>query len=526
MFSVKSIVRASINVLVCFPFMATAQDMVHGIVYNDLNNNGKKERKEPGVYHVAVTNGIEVTLTDAKGRYSLPANKDMIVSVIKPSGFAVPTTADQQPLFYYTHKPEGSPESEDVWVQPTGRLPKSLDFPLLVQKESSDFSVLLFGDPQPDTAEDLVSFDKAIVSELLHTDKAVLGISLGDLGIKKVWADYIKVVGKIGVPWYNVLGNHDLNKTDRDELSDETFEHYFGPANYAFNYGNAHFIMLDDVLYPDPRDGKGYLGGFREDILTFVENDLKYVPKDKLIVLGFHIPIYEFEPGPDHFRKGDVQRLFDLLKGYDHTLSISGHTHSHNHHFFTEDEGWPNKGFHHHYNPGATSGSVYKGPMDSYGTPSSIMRDGTPKGYAFLNISGNTYEYEFVPSGDNNAKMSIHIPKIVPQTKKYRGELVVNFYQGSPRDTVEYRVDHGEWTQLPLTPRFDKFLQDLDYEWDHAEELPWGIRLATPLPSSHIWSAQMPSNFTLGEHTLQVRATDWLDRMYTSEASFIIVKDH
>lgn len=522
----KSIISLTTYLFFCIPFFTYAQDNVNGIVFNDLNKNGKYNPQEPGIANVAVTNGVDVVLTNANGRYVLPAYEDMIVAVIKPSGYAVSLSEDNQPLFYYIHKPKGSPENGDVGVAPTGKLPKSLDFPLTKQEESLNFSVLLFGDPQPDSADDLTYFEKAIVSELIDTDKAVLGISLGDLGIKEVLADYKRILGKIGVPWYNVLGNHDMNQSKTDILSDETFEYYFGPPNYAFNYGNVHFIMLDDVLYPDPNDGSGYLGGFREDILAFVENDLKYVPKDRLIVLGFHIPIYEFEPGPDQFREGDVKKLLSLLEGYNHTLSLSGHTHSQNHHFFTSEEGWPNAGIHHHYNPGATSGSVYKGPKDVYGTPSSMMRDGTPKGYAFLNITGNTYTYEYMPSGDNLAKMSIHIPKIVPQVKKFRGEIVVNFFQGSPKDIVEYKVDNGPWVELELTPRLDKFLLDLEYEWDHALELPWGIRTSTPLLSSHIWSGRMPSQLSIGKHLLVVRATDWMGRTYTSEKEFKIVPNH
>ncbi len=55
------------------------------------------------------------------------------------------------------------------------------------------------------------------------------------------------------------MGNHDMNyDAVADSLSDETFESNFGPANYAFNYGQAHFIVLDNILYPDPRDGNGY----------------------------------------------------------------------------------------------------------------------------------------------------------------------------------------------------------------------------------------------------------------------------
>lgn len=503
-----------------------AQETVTGYVYEDRNNNSNKDKNEKGIKGVAVTNGKEVRLTNEDGSYSLPANDDMIVSVIKPTGYAVPVDANNQPQFFYIHKPNGSPDTGEKRVLPTGNLPKSVDFPLIKQDEASNFSVLVFGDPQADDLTNAGYFEKAIVSEVIGGKGAAFGISLGDLGARNLFDTYIQSLGKIGIPWYNLLGNHDTNSYKEDKLSDETYEASFGPTNYALNYANAHFIVLDDVITPNPSGQGSYIGGFRADILEFIKNDLKHVSKDKLIVLAFHIPIYEFEKGPDQFREGDRQKLFDLLKGYQYTLSLSGHTHSQNHHFFTTEEGWPNAGFHHHYNPGATSGGIYIGPKDSYGTPSGIMRDGTPKGYAFLNIKDNTYSYEYVPSGDNDWKMSIHMPKIVPQAKKYRGEITVNFFQGTPRDSVKYRVDDGEWTALKLVPEYDKFLLDILHEWDHAEELPWGIRPSTPLISSHIWSGRIPSQLPLGEHTVEVQAKDWLGRTYTSKKSFKIVPDN
>src|SRR5690606_41439605 len=117
------------------------------------------------------------------------------------------------------------------------------------------------------------------------------------------------------------------------------------------------FIVLDDVLYPDPRDGKGYWGGFREDQLEFVKNDLKFVPKDHLIVLAFHIPISE--PSGDPFQDASREALFDLLKPYPHTLSLSAHTHIQRQDFMDKSTGWKQDNPHHHYNVGTTSGYWY-----------------------------------------------------------------------------------------------------------------------------------------------------------------------
>ena len=56
--------------LFCFSSFTHAKT-VTGIVYNDKNKNGNLNRHEKGVKGVAVSNGIDVILTDRKGRYSL-----------------------------------------------------------------------------------------------------------------------------------------------------------------------------------------------------------------------------------------------------------------------------------------------------------------------------------------------------------------------------------------------------------------------------------------------------------------------
>src|SRR5690606_6474697 len=87
-----------------------AQSTVSGYVYHDANGNGQRDRREPGVAGVSVSNGVQVVATADKGHYELPVDQDNIIFVIKPSGYAVPTDEDSLPKFYYIHKPNGSPE--------------------------------------------------------------------------------------------------------------------------------------------------------------------------------------------------------------------------------------------------------------------------------------------------------------------------------------------------------------------------------------------------------------------------------
>src|SRR5690606_32935657 len=102
-----------------------------GVVFDDRNNNGIKERREKGIAGVSVTNGVEVVQTDEQGRYALPVGDDQIIAVIKPGDYDVPVNDNQLPQFYYIHKPGGSPELAYPGVAPTGPLPREINFPLV-----------------------------------------------------------------------------------------------------------------------------------------------------------------------------------------------------------------------------------------------------------------------------------------------------------------------------------------------------------------------------------------------------------
>lgn len=511
--------------MILFSSGSIAQPVVTGIVYEDSNKNNKKDRREKGIAGIAVSNGREVVQTGADGRYELPSSDDQIIFVIKPADYQIPVNAFNQPQFYYIHKPKGSPELRYKGSSPTGPLPKSVDFPVIPAASADTFKILVFGDPQPYTPEEVEFFSQGVVSEVTGMKEVEFGISMGDLvgDNLDLHQPYIKAVQPVGIPWYNVIGNHDENyDVDNDTLSDETFEKNFGPANYAFNYGKVHFIVLDDIIYPDPRDGKGYWGGLRKDQLQFVENDLKFVPEDHLVVLAFHIPISEPGEG-DSFRDEDRERLFDLIKDYENTLSVSAHTHLQRQDLFYPEDGWPGKGWHHHYNVGTTAGDWYSGRLNEDGIPVSTMRDGTPKGYAFISFSNNQYRISYQAAGKPAGyQMEIFAPKLVEQNKQTSAGIYVNFFMGSERDSVFFRVDGGDWKKMNYVTDYDPAYLNLLHEWDFTERLLDGRRPSNPEFCSHLWRAAIPNKLGEGEHTIEVRAHDQFGQSFIQNKTYRI----
>lgn len=505
-----------------------AQSVAGGYVYEDTNGNRKKERREEGLAGVAVSNGTKVVLTDKKGRYELPVGNDNPIFVIKPAGFQLPVNEQNLPQFYYMHKPQGSPHLKYAGVAPTGELPRSLDFGLLPAEEEEEFTALIFGDPQAYNMQQIDYFRRGVISEVAGIDNVAFGLSLGDLvgDNPDLFNPYIQVVKEVGIPWFNLMGNHDMNYDAKaDSLADESFEAHFGPANYAFNYGKVHFIVLDDILYPDPRNGKGYWGGFRDDQLNFIQNDLKYVPKGHLVVLAFHIPISE--PEGDSFRDEDRQHLFKLLKDFPHTLSLSAHTHIQKQDFFTKEDGWQQEKPHHHYNVGTTSGSWYSGRLNDKGIPVSAMRDGTPKGYAFITFKGNEYEIDYkAVDKPRDYQISIYAPKVVGHKQKTSAGIYANFFMGSKGDEVVYRVDEGEWKPMHYQLDYDPGYIHLMHEWDFAEQLMPGRRppnfKGERHKSRHLWRAGIPTNLDPGKHTIEVKATDMFGQTFRQTKTYRI----
>lgn len=519
-----------LNLLLLF-FIGTSavfsQNKASGFVYRDINQNNMKERGEAGIEKVAVSNGRDVVLTDKEGKYELPVGEDNIIFVVKPSGYSLPVNEHNQPQFYYIHKPEGSPGLDYSGVSPTGKLPRSVDFGLIPGSEKEDFTMLVFGDPQPYTIEEIDYFYKGIVKELEGVDNVDFGLSLGDLvgDDLDLFQPYRDAVQQVGIPWFNVMGNHDINfDVEADSLADETFERHFGPSNYSFNHGKVHFIVLDDILYPDPRGGEGYWGGFREDQLAFVENDLQYVPNDHLVVLAFHIPLKEGEFG-DTFRDSDREKLFDLLKDYPHTLSLSAHTHIQNQNFFGAEDGWKQDHRHHEYNVGTTSGDWYGGHFNEQGVPVSTMRDGTPRGYAFLSFHGNQYSVRYKAAGQpEDYQLSLYAPNVVPQNEWLSARLVVNFFMGSEQDSVLYRIDQGEWKPMDFVRTYDPAYIHTMQEWDYVDELLPGKRPSNPSESMHIWMGRILNHLEEGLHTIEVKATDMFGQEHRATKDYRIVK--
>ena len=518
---------------------AFAQEMARGVVFLDENENGVRDAGEPGMEGVAVSNGREVVLTDAEGRYELPVDDDTIIFVIKPRDYMTQVNETQLPRFYYIHKPAGSPEFTYPGVEPTGPLPESVDFPLYHRPEPTKFDAIFFGDTQPYNMEELYFVGHDVVTELIGVD-ADFVVSLGDLvgDDLSLFEPLAELQALIGVPFYNVLGNHDIDfKAPNQDLASETFQRVYGPPYYAYHHGQVTFIVLENVDW-DGAEGS-YTSGLGEEQLEWLQNLLEVVPRDRLIVPMMHIPIM----GTD-----EKEEIFAALEPFPHTFSISGHWHRQRHFFLGEEDGWHRGDRHHHLVNATVSGSWWRGFRDEVNLPIAMMSDGIPNGYSFITFDGVDYSIRYkVARRPKDYQMNIWLPDAVGAADAAETEVVANVFSGSERCTVEMRVDDGPWRTMEQTERYDPFFMRLkEREGWLVGQLTAGMSAeereafnlqaveglrefhGRPLPSEretdHIWTAPLPDGIAPGFRLIEVRHSDQFGQVHTGRRIVHIIE--
>lgn len=490
--------------------------VARGVVFHDTNGDGKRDAGERPLSDVKVSNGLDIVRTDAEGRYELPLGDEGQVFVIKPAGYRTRLGPNQLPLFYYLHRPQGSPKLRFAGVQPTGPLPQSIDFPLTEQAEPELFRVILFGDTQPRNLLEVDYIAHDVIADI-RKNSASFGVTLGDIAFDdlNVFEPLSQVVGLIGIPWYNVFGNHDANvdATSRRYLN-ETYERNFGPSYYSFDYGKVHFVVMDNIEYaPSPEGKYGFKGGFGSEQMEFLKRDLQMIPADQMVVMMMHVPLNLTE---------DHQDLFRLIEQRPFTLSIAAHQHYHQHMFFDQAQGWRGPQPHHHIINVTVCGSWWSGLKDERGIPHATMSDGAPNGYSVLSFDGNKYSLEFVGAGnDRGRQMRIHLPDEVSAKQKTR--FHVNVFDGSSRSKVAFSLNGVDWTECQQVAEPDPLFQAL-WEAEQTQQPPPKPKLTKPTISSHLWAAELPLGLTPGTHLLRIRTEDMHGKSFTDERSFRVVE--
>lgn len=365
---------------------------------------------------VAVSDGFSVVATDAKGYYSLNVSKDCYYIYISlPAEYEVPTNTYGQPCFYKAY-PSNSPQYDFTLT------------PLAGGKEKK-WALFTFADPQVSSSAGLTRFKneaipgvKAYCDQVKSSGLNCYGITLGDIisnGDSKnsgAYRDDMRdgfAVSKIGMPVFQVMGNHDnthynsSNPIYADERS-STFElraqreheEMFGPVNYSFNRGDVHIIGMRDIVYSTNLSSGSYKTGFLPSQLAWLKQDLALVPKDKMVVLCVHIQLFN---GTSNY----TQEVLSLLDQYAEAHVISGHTHIQHNYDHTKVSTSTHKVYEH--NTCALCGAWWV---------ANIAGDGTPNGFNVFIGEGNSFTDWYYMGYSKGMNTRDH------QMRLYRGNAV------------------------------------------------------------------------------------------------------
>ena len=234
--------------------------------------------------------------------------------------------------------------------------------------------------------------------------------------------------------------------------------------------------------------------------MEFIRNDLALIPEDQLVVLCMHIPLVDVE---------DRHDLYRLIEKRPFCMSLSAHTHYHEHTLITSEDGWLGPQPHHHVINVTVCGSWWSGQPDENGIPHTTMRDGAPNGYSIMTFDGQHYSLEFKAARrPKNYQMNIIAPEVVTADALGDTDIYVNVFNALPDAKVEMQLGKkGEWVELA-----HHVADDPSYLKMVAEEQKLENKSSRDLPNSHktahLWRGRLPGDVEAGTYLIQVRATD------------------
>lgn len=441
-----------------------------GAVFADKDADGVRDRNENGIADVSVSDGATIVQTDDSGRYSLPFDPERrrtdLVWVTVPSGYDVPTNANRTPQFY--RELRGLVAGEE----------RQQDFALQRSKQTAreNFSFTALADvhvrPDPTYTNNGARFAAQLQQVNQVTGSPSFTLIAGDLLLDArdaEFEEYLAAQSTSKLPVYTAVGNHDIafyaGPDYRDRI--DPYRRYLGPEWYSFDYGQRHFVMLEDWL------------GFAEqpEQLEWLRQDLRLNARDdREVVVVTHVQLN----APDT-REVRTAEYIKLLEEYNTKLVLMGHTH--------------------------VNDVIASAQNVNTNSSGSNDNDFTPPGYRHVQFKDGRVLYPYKMFGVHRSLTLVN-PAPGTEVSQARGELQVNAYNtASQVEGVQYSIDGAAERKLQQTSAFTW----ADPRWD-ARALPRGehtIRVRATDDAGRTW--QESATFRVGESDAVARPMEGAD---------------
>ena len=381
-----------------------------------------KDTAGRGVEGVVVNDGINFTVTDGDGRWTLRTDTvaSKYISISTPAGYRLPSNDGIAAGFYVAAGTAVSGNGCDFVLEKRG-------------KTDGSFYYIAISDPQVRTQEDMRRWREETMKDIrgtvdsLRRSREVVGIALGDLVFDNMplYSDYIKSVKNTGMTMFQCIGNHDFDKRWQDlhnmrlgtpVYGEMEYNRHFGPTDYSFNIGKAHVITMKSIDYAG---GKKYQEHITDQQIAWLEKDLSYVPKGSLVLLNIHAAGWNAEGGEGNIR--NAGQLEKALEGY-RVHVFCGHTHFYQNVVVNDNL--------YQHNIGAACGAWWTGW---------INRCGAPNGYLIVDVNGDDLRWHYKSTGyPMSHQLAVYGLGEFSTQKDY---VVANVWDYDPECRVEWYQD-------------------------------------------------------------------------------------
>ena len=465
------------------------------------------EQGEP-IVGCVVSDGKQCVTTDNNGHYTLKSDMadTRFVFISIPDGYEIPFRKSVIQNFY--------------------RIPRyqkgaTANFTLTKRTTPTDkYTVIMIGDPQMrglgldgsgERYRDVVLPD---IEEYKKSTKGeFFAINLGDLVYNWMagYDDYMDISAPISYPMCHIIGNHDYDQQNiiDGKLGIPFFEEYISPTYYSFTIGKVHYVMVNSIEYSRENAKKHYGSGLNDEQMKWLEEDLKYVPKDYTIYICGHANLFK-KPGTSpkgSYGKYNVnyERYKALLLPYKRVYSWSGHYHT--------NYGFDYAGKANYEDMQHVSAITAARCIGTLRSNMEIDNLGIPNGYMVVDVDGENFEWWYKSVGhDRDYQMRAYTP-----VRTGDGYLKVNVWNY----TKDYWSDVEWWVNGEKVGVFEQFAEpDPDYVELHATKLTHlkgtAAKYAKPGKSQYMFRIKPAEGVRSGE----IRVTDNFGKTYTQKVEW------